>query len=236
MTLLKKNLRLSIFPGQGATPGLEEDRELAYRCWRSVWVEVFQDEMKLEQRLYSDDFTRQEIIVSLFFGGSCVGLAMIRLLPVNSERTFDDSFFRLWTPESLKEISRLSGDSPLALASSFTLHPEFRGRSQFINWKTLLLALFLEKFLGTEARIMVTAARKKRSNEKLCQSLGARLLERDVSFHREGHKIASETADLLYWPRNLFLDLGSSELNELKNQIWLNRSDLCDYQGERHAA
>jgi len=231
-----KNIRLSVFPGKDASVDLAQDRELTYRCWRRFWGEVFEKEMKINKQLFSDEFSRQDIIVSLICGKSCVGLAMIRLLPLNSELTFDDSFFRFWTSKSLNSISQLCGDSPLALASAFTVHPDSRGRSSEINWKSLLLALFLEKFLTTDAGIMVTAARKIRSNEKLCQSLGAQLLDGNVPYFQDGAKIKGEIADLLYWPRNLFIDLGSPALNELKGNIWKERNDKCHPQGERYAA
>jgi hypothetical protein len=231
------DIRLSVFPGNSLVQESSQDREISYRCWKSVWGEVFQKEMQLDKTIYSDEFSRQDIIVSLFSQERCVGLAMIRLLPLDSELSFEDSFFRFWTAASLKKVSHLTQNSPLALASAFTVHPDFRGRSNSINWKSLLLALFLEKFLTTEGQIMITAARKLRSNEKLCQKLGAQLIEANVPYVQNGRQIKGELADLLYWPRNLFIDLGSPELNSLKERIWIERKDNCfKKEGERYAA
>lgn len=239
LLLFKKpaNIRLSVFPGNTTDKSLLEDRETSYRCWRSVWDEVFKSEMHLQKKLFSDEFARQDAIVSLFCEDRCVGLAMIRIVSLETELTFDDSFFRFWTPKGLKELRSICGPSPLALASAFTLAPEFRGRTEGINWKTLLLALYLEKFLTTSAGIMVTAARKIRANERLCRSLGAQLLDENVPYTQDGIPVAGEIADLLYWPRNLFIDLGSSELNELKARIWRERKDISfRKEGERNAA
>lgn len=83
---------------------------------------------------------------------------------------------------------------------------------------------------------MVTAARKVRSNEKLCQSLGAQLLEGNVPYIQDGTPIKGEIADLLYWPRNIVIDLGSEELNQLIERIWIERNDGCEKEGEKYAA
>lgn len=231
------SLRLSIFSGQDPWESPDPDRETTFRCWSSVWGEVFSKEMGLEKKLFSDDFSRQDAIVSLLFGSRCVGLAMIRMVPLHSELTFQDSFFRFWTPDALRKVSDLARGNPIALASSFTVHPDFRGKDQDVNWKALLLALFLEKFKSTGAPVMVTAARKIRSNEKLCQSLGAELLDGDVPFVLDGAPVPGEIADLLYWPGDLSIDLGGDALEALKNRIWEMKKDSSFLKkGARYAA
>lgn len=232
-----QNIRLSVFPGKSSLDDFQDDRERSFRCWKFVWDDVFNKEMKLKKNLFSDEFSRQDLVVSLFHQNNCVGLAMIRIVPLNSEMTYEDSFFRFWTPKSLKKVSDLcAGNSSLALASAFTIHPEFRRKREGLDWKSLLLALYLETFLTTDAQILITAARKNRSNEKLCQNFGARLIEEDIAYTQDGSLVQGEIADLLYWPRDPSLDLGSEDLNDLKNSIWVNRTDAFKGKGVIYAA
>lgn len=215
--------KLFVFRGRTSSPPLPE-HGLAYRCWKETWQKVHREEMRVDHVLYSDDFSRQDIIVALFSGGACVGSAFMRFSNPAEGVCREDSYFRFWPPEAMNMILEMTGGRQLVLASYFTIAQEFRNKRDGICWKSLLLSLFLEKFLTLDAGIMITAARKMKSNEKLCLSLGAELIAPDIPFFINGKIIPGETADLVFWKKNNTHSL-TSELTLLKERIWKQKYD-----------
>jgi hypothetical protein len=216
------NLQLYIIPGHLKDPQYGGVYKTTFDCWKNVWDSVYSKEMKIKKQMYSDDFLRQDHIVALFSDQKCAGLAMVRftnfyLLPVQ-----EDSYFRFWPKETLKLVSELS--HRVAIASYFTVHPDFRQQNTGICMKTLLLSLFLENFKNSHSEIMITAARKKTSNEKLCSKLGSKILANDIPYLLEGESL-SEMTDLIYWEKNSPA-LPTPELEFLKQSLWKNRVSL----------
>ncbi len=50
-----------------------------YKTWKYVWDEVYKSEMGLQKTLFSDEFLRQDYIVSLFADAKCAGMAFVRI-------------------------------------------------------------------------------------------------------------------------------------------------------------
>lgn len=232
------DVRLEIFSGHTPLPENRASYERAYRCFRDVWKEVYEQEMKLNRTPFSDDFTRQNFIVTLQTREETVGLAFIRTVDLGLSLYAEDSFFRFWTQEGLAMTRKLSGDRPTALASYFTVARRFRNNAYGVCWKSLLLALFLEKFRELGPQIMITAARKRKHNEKLCYQLGAFPIELNVPFTIDGKMIDQEIGDLIYWHRDNIPAI-SPDLEIIKEQLWQKRIDLTQthqtLQGVRYA-
>lgn len=199
----------------------KEFYQKSYESWKQVWQDVESQEMGLPHSyFYSDDFTRQDHIISLFTGTTCIGLAFMREVNLNINCIREDSAFRFWPPEELDQLKQKY--SKLIIATSFTITQEFRRTN--IEWKTLFLSLFLDYFGELHHQIMITAARKIKSNEKLCYQLGGMPLRRDVPFKtKSGQSIRNEIADLLYWKKNNF-SLADRELELMRKNIWASYS------------
>lgn len=198
----------------------DEDKEyyqLAYQKWKEAWQEVAQKEMGIKSSIfYSDDFTRQDHIVALFNHRSCIGMAFMREMDLRISCLTEDSCFRFWPLHELERLIRLH--QHVVIASYFTITPQYR--KSHVEWKTLFLSLYLDYFSELKSKIMVTAARKLKSNEKLCYQLGAKPLLKDVVFStKSGQIVEQETIDLLYWENNYFSLLNQS-LQKLRTQIW----------------
>ncbi|MFA5583119.1 MAG: hypothetical protein WDA09_02805 [Bacteriovoracaceae bacterium] len=198
----------------------EEDKkyyQIAYESWKQVWQDVQQQEMGLkETSFYSDEFTRQDHIIALFDRDNCVGIAFMREIDLDLNCIKEDSSFRFWPKTQLLSLNKKQ--NRIVIATSFTITPQYR-RGE-IEWKTLFLSLYLDYFSQLQTSIMVTAARKVKSNEKLCYQLGAKPLMRNVPFTtKSGSYIENEIADLLYWEKNT-LSLLDKYLQYLRNQVW----------------
>lgn len=222
------DLQLYIMQGKNKHQRFKDIYEKTYLCWKSVWADVYKAEMGQDHQFYSDDFQRQDQIIALFSEDKCVGMAFVRHVDFDSLVVHNDSCFRYWPEDSIKEIIRLS--TKVAIASYFTVHHDFRKSKLGICWKTLLLSLFVKNFLNTSSEIMITAARKKKSNEKLCYKLGAKAISTSVPYWIEGHKqVNEESVDIIYWNKKPLV-LEDDHLNLISLKIWKSRIDLANTQ------
>jgi hypothetical protein len=233
LRFLKSPHELYLFRG---TPSGEEHLGAylkTYECWKEVWEKVYRDEMKLTHTHFSDDFLRQDEIVALFTEGKCVGMAFMRFCDLRLLPFQQDSYFRYWPPQKIEEVLHMG--NRVSLASYFTVHPDFRQVREPVCWKELLLSLFVDAYCEHEVDVMITAARKLRSNEKLCQKLNAKVLAENVPFTIDGKEVG-ELTDLVYWPREK-ISLKSEWMEELRKDIWNKRIIANENsKGERYAA
>lgn len=220
------NLQLYLLSGSKIDHHYREIYEKTYICWKEVWQHVYESEMQQNHKFFSDDFQRQEKIISLFAGSRCVGMAFVRSIDLSLLSVREDSCFRYWPQESLENILQLS--SNIAIASYFTIHQEFRKMKLGVCWKTLLLSLFVQNFHESQTDIMVTAARKMKSNEKLCYKLGAKPIASSLPYWIEDEKqVNEETVDIIYWDKTP-LKLEDPLLMSLKKRIWENKIDATE--------
>ncbi|HLW57225.1 MAG TPA: hypothetical protein VKY27_07560 [Bacteriovoracaceae bacterium] len=208
----------------------DEDKEyyqIAYNKWKEAWQEVVNSEMGVNSSVfYSDDFTRQDHIIALFDQKSCIGMAFMREVNLGINCLIEDSSFRFWPLQQLEKL--LHQYKQVVIASYFTITPQYR--RTHVEWKTLFLSLYLDYFSELGSKIMVTAARKLKSNEKLCYQLGAKPLLKDVVFStKSGQVIERETIDLLFWENNHF-SLLNPNLQNLRTQIWAAYKEKKDEQ------
>lgn len=220
LEILPADFKLFILPGNMRRPEYREIYQEAYGCWKEIWDKVYKEEMKYTRKCHSDDFSRQEQIVTIFSGGKCAGLAMVRFIDLGLGPALEDSYFRFWPPETLKKV--LGMTEQVAVASFFTVHPDFRQMKTGFCMKTLLLSLFLENFNHSQADIMITAARKVTSNEKLCSKLGSKVLTEKIPYLIDGHPVPNEIADLIYWEKKSVGPV-NEQLEFLKKSLWKNR-------------
>ncbi|MBY0517848.1 MAG: hypothetical protein K2P81_13140 [Bacteriovoracaceae bacterium] len=224
--LLVKNSKLFVFSGRERETHSIKLLEDIYQQWKKVWVDVFQNEMQLDHRFYSDDFTRQDKIIALYFKDMFVGTAFIREVNQLSTPIMEDSCFRYWPKAILESIKESS--IKMSIASHFTIHHDFRGRDQIINWKDLFLSLYLESFKSSDSEILVTAARKKKSNENLCYKFGAKPFSKGLPYLIDGkNQAGDEEVDLLFWSKEI-LELEDRKLRNVKNIIWKSRFESSE--------
>lgn len=231
ITDIASGLKLGLFLFPGDYPErIHRDKYLkAYECWKEVWLDTYKNEIGIQSLMTSDDFTRQHIICSLFANDECVGVAFIRKANFQITNIFDDSFFRSWPDDVINRVGEIS--TSVALASYFTVGQSFRRNAFGFPWKLLLLHFFHETFLTTSCKVMITAARKAKSNEKLCYSTGAKPLLESCSYEVKG-KLLTQGVDFLFWENSRTYSL-PEDLATLAHTVWMNRYDLLTNQIEK---
>lgn len=195
--------------------------EKTYFCWKNSWEHVFKYEMNQDHKIFSDDFTRQDEIVTLFYKNNCIGVAFKRKVDLSLITIREDSCFRFWPSDELDKLMKIS--SQITIASYFTISSEFRSKTLGVCWKTLFLSLYVENFIHSESDLMVTAARKMKSNEKLCYLLGAKPLVTSIPYKTHDSKtVGNESVDILFWDKNKTSQV-ESEVENFKNIVWKNK-------------
>jgi hypothetical protein len=151
----------------------------AYQCWSEVWKQTF-TELEGRSVLFSDDFTRQDEIGALFHGYECIGLFFSRQVDLASPLVQDDSYFSVW-PAEARRTACLHG-SRVWLSSNITIHPNWRKPAN-CSLASLICALIIERFLISDADVLVGTMRNDRRMNSVTYGLGAKPLASDVIHH-----------------------------------------------------
>ena len=183
----------------------------AYQCWDRVWSETLR-ELDNASRVFSDDFTRQDELGSLFHEETCVGLTCFRWVDINLEHNQNDSYFKPWPASALRSLA-IEGPR-VCIGSNLTVLPEWRGSSPGFSVKGVLMGFAVERFLASDADAMTGTMRNDRGMNGLVYELGASPLMRNVVHH-------GVMVDLVVFSRRALLaPSGRGEVDALTREIW----------------
>jgi hypothetical protein len=152
----------------------------AYACWREVWFEALVELDGIEH-LYSDEFTRQDEIAALFYGGVCVGLTGCRFVDISSALARDDSYFKVWPKSALDALA--ADGAHVCIGNNMTVRREWRGRIGGISIKRVLMMLSIQRFLASGAHALAGTMRIGRAMDRLVYDLGFQPIVRGVVHH-----------------------------------------------------
>jgi hypothetical protein len=151
----------------------------AYRCWGEVWKDAFRELDNL-QDLRSDDFSRQDEVGALFHGYECIGLSFFRWADLQSPVVRADSYFAPW-PATAIDKAAVHGTSG-CISSYFTIAAPWR-RASGCSLKDVLVSLIIERFLVSDADVLVGTLRNNRGINSMCYRNGFQSIEKDLVFH-----------------------------------------------------
>jgi hypothetical protein len=183
----------------------------AYRCWHRVWSDTLR-ELDNASRVFSDDFTRQDELGTLFYEERCVGLTCFRWVDISLDHDRNDSYFKPWPENALQALAT---DGPrICIGSNLTVLPGWRGVSSGFSVKEVLMTLAVKRFVASGADSMAGTMRNDRGMNGLVYQLGAVPLVKDVDHH--GVKV-----DLVRFSRCSLLE-GSepAEIDSFTQEIW----------------
>jgi hypothetical protein len=151
----------------------------AYRCWSEVWRQTFL-ELDNQPSLPSDDFTRQDEVGALFHNYECIGLSFFRWVDLSSPLARDDSYFAVW-PEAARAAATKDG-SRVCVSSSFTIAAPWR-RASGCSLKDVLVALIIERFLLSDADVLLGTVRNNRGVNLVVYRNGFQPLHHNAILH-----------------------------------------------------
>jgi hypothetical protein len=151
----------------------------AYQCWSEVWKQTF-TELEGRSTLPSDDFTRQDEIGALFHGYECVALFFSRQVDLSSPLARDDSYFSVWSKEARR--AACARGSRVWVSSNITIAPKWRKPAN-VALSSLVCALIIERFLLSDADVLVGTMRNDRKMNTVTYGLGAQPIAHGVIHH-----------------------------------------------------
>jgi hypothetical protein len=157
----------------------------AYKTWSEVWRETLL-ELDGSDVLYSDHFTRQDYMVAIFNGDTCVALTCFRRADLSLLTDQEDSWFKPW-PHDLRQVLGKEYKNGVVI-SWVTIHKDYRKTSPIVELRELniidrlaeMMNLFLED-CGTDAGFGVT--RNNRSVNRFGQYAGSNTILSGAELH-----------------------------------------------------
>jgi len=229
----RSKISLMIFPTRFPQPSYVQEYHKAYGCWRSVWNQALKEEMNVKEDLYSDNYTRQTHVLTVFYEGEVAGLMTLNYINLKDPVAMDDSYFKVWPEFTLMKLKKEARN--IIVTGSFTVNFNFRKKFHGVCWKSLICAFLVRYLKSSSFDCAVATPRLEKSVEKICYGTGAHSLHKDLPYTIEGQRI-----DLVSWHRNLDETIIDSEIWALVNYVWENSSRIIKTsdleQGEKNAA
>lgn len=232
MEFNKRKLRFVVSPTRFFDPSLEKDMKAAYEGWRSVWGQALTEEMNVKDPLYSDNYSRQSHVAALFYGDELFGLVTLNYMNLSEKIYQEDSYFKVWTPDSRKILQAQS--THIMTLCNVTLNFRFRQNAIGISGKDLLLLMAVYYLKSQKFDGIVAAVRLEKAMEKSAYRTGAIPLAKDLAYSIPGQRV-----DLVLWRKEIDLEKLDPELTNLATHIWFNStifSELNFQPGEKHVA
>jgi hypothetical protein len=162
--LINGNLKLN-------PKSLESIHQKSFKCWHDVWGDYYTNEHPSNHRLNSDEFTRQDDILAVFYKGECFGITFFKEVHFNDITAPLDSYFELWPQHAMDAL--ISRGKKISICSQFTIAQNYRGKTTDIQWKYVLFGFIMKRFLESEMDGMTGTMRVKRGMGRISYEAGA---------------------------------------------------------------
>lgn len=226
-----QSLKVVVFPGSGTS--LPENRHSyneAYATWKLVWKQTLQ-ELDGSDSLYSDHFTRQDYVVALYHGAKCIALCCFRRASLSRESDREDSWFKPWPNEALKEFGEEHGQG--IVLSWLTIHPDYRRSISVEHVKEFnvsdRLCELINQFLqNCKMDIAFGVTRNNRSVNKMSEYVGFKTYQQNAKHHGvDVDLITLEPADLV---------AAAKKYPSVAFELWENREVILNEPLQLHTS
>ncbi len=163
----------------------------AYQCWYDTWDATYR-ELMFDDPLFSDNFTRQDEIGTLFYGEDAVALIFYRWVDGFHMMHRQDSYFRAWPDSALEDLCREG--SRVCVSSNFTVAKGMQKKfAAEFSVKDVIVAMGIERFLMKypHADVVAGTVRNTRGINKLIYNNGFSCLIHDVIVNGEPSDLAA---------------------------------------------
>lgn len=167
-----------ILNGRFNDDALTNRYEQAYETFKSTWSEEFSSIKGQEVLVPSNDFTRQDYIIAVYNGDTCVALDCMREVSIKSYVQTDDSWFQPWEKKHFENFLA-RGNEQVLVNSYFTVHKDYRRTIEGGNINTAFLTGCLSVLYQVELdfALMLGMMRNNRSMNSLGKMWGGDALE-----------------------------------------------------------
>lgn len=218
------NLNLDLFkfiilPGRDPDPKFTHYYREAYKCWDSVWGDAYK-ELKIDKPLFSDDFTRQTEICSIFYEQDCVGMLFLSWADMSNPALAKDSYFKIWSKDDLAYLTKYG--NRVLICSNTTIGKNWRKTNCDISMKDLVFYLTCyQRFKSSAADGMTGVTRRARGIHELSYRYGAvPLRENIVHFDDE------DRVDIVAFFKDTIKEGPYEQVIQLGRRMWNERVEV----------
>lgn len=222
ITINSEDIDLYLLNGQSFENKSSKIFKESYDLWKKTWKQTF-FEQNGSKELFSDQFSRQHKIASLFYRGKCVSMIFFYFTNMSYSSSREDSYFRAWPEEAIGKLVR--DGNKIIIGSNITVHEHFRGPiiDGHIPLKNLTLDIGIQFLLDSDCAAMTGTMRCDRGMNTIAFSCGARLLQPSITFHngpvdlvsfyKKSAKLQHPVVSSTLWNSRLDLDAKENLLN-----------------------
>lgn len=211
-----KDLELYLIPGRNIPKEFREIYEKTYSMWKKVWIDTMTDEWsQKEGMIYSDEFTRQDEILTLFYKGECVGCVFMKSADFHESCARDDSYFKVWNDLAIQKLIRKGKN--ILVCCNFTVAKQFRRTQDGIRWKDVLATMAVKRLEYSDFDAMTGTMRRSKGMHTTTLKVGAQMVQENVDYFICG---INEPVDLVVFYRDSIQLNLSAEIEEMIDQTW----------------
>jgi hypothetical protein len=176
----RKDLKLVVLNGNNPNPEHKHYYNSAFAHWHRTWEEHFKERDGISA-LHSDNFTRQDDLLALFWKDVCISVICYRRSNMEFKANEFDSYFSPWDKESINQLCKHSQD--VIVCSQVSVEPGYNRIENTV--KVTELMTFLSVHLAREAGVtaFTGTARKDKGMHNIFAKYGAQLIKSDVPLH-----------------------------------------------------
>lgn len=207
-------LRFVALPGINPPPNMKSYYEATYAHWELVWGQTFK-ELEGKDKIFSDNFTRQDEVFALFEGELCVAMVCHRYVDLSTVPGRKDSYFEAWPELAMKGLT--AHGPRIFLANQISVHPEKRGRSHGVSLKDLLSSFTVWHMRQLDVDAMTGTMRADKNMQNVLYDCGAIPLMKNVIFH-------NVPVDLLAFHPQVRPVTIQPDIEKMIETLWANRA------------
>lgn len=198
--------------------------DLSFHAWHETWEKTYQQDFHSDKKLASDEFTRQDDILCLFYAGECFALSFFSHVNMIDEQAYLDSYFECWPKSAIESLC--AQGSNIIICSQFTVCENFRGVGPTLlgktPWKMLLAGMVVKYFLNSGKDAMTGTMRVNKGMEKVSYKIGAVPIIEKLEYDT-GSEIT--LVDLVvFFQDNVLETFRENPYSEILDILWDNRN------------
>lgn len=146
-----------------------------FQTWYETWDKTNKVDFHAGSDLTTDEFTRQDHILAIFYHGECAALLLFSDMDFDDASARRDSYFSDWPETAIQGLC--AHGKRISKLSQFTVAEKFRrtGPAELENtpWKYILMGMMNKYCLANSKCSMSGKMRVNRGMEKLAYAFGA---------------------------------------------------------------
>lgn len=200
--------------------------DLAFKSWHETWENTYRNDFHSDKTLTSDEFTRQDEILVLFYKGDCAALCFFSHVDLLDFSATLDSYFSCWPLEARSGLCHYGSD--VIICSQFTVMENFRlegaPEMDHVPWKIILMGMLSKYFLHSDKSAMTGTMRVNKGMGKLTALFGTVPLIENMEY--QAGKDTTLVDLVAFYQENVMRAYYAHSLSAMMDKLWDSRNQI----------